>query len=368
MSDDSSVPPWRGSETPAADLRTQTHGLLTTLADAFRTASGDSDVPGHLHAEDIDRLRKIFNPGQCRAIGEFTSELKELLFNSPLEFPSFRENGGDVYMVEFMDNALLDDLNRAVSHFFTKAGEKELSPDPNTLTHYLQTWNAQLNSTIQVAAQKEQRPSTTAALYRWAGKLQESGSKFTQALDLAQTAAIAHEAAVEATYARDAARRAASETGALTMGTHFWQIATAEGKSAWMWTLVAFGSVFAVIGLGIWIASSLDTSKWMETVVHLVVILPIVGAASYASRIARHHRLLARWAKTASVQINSVEAFSKQLSSPQNRDKLILELGRNIFSTPTYGDDAKGDQLSAVPVEILDTLKEIVQRLPNRPA
>ncbi len=366
MAEDVSVPTWRGSDQPTADLRTNTQLLLTTLTDAFRGAA-DSKVPSRMRGQDIEMLADIFNVGQCRAVSDFTSELSELLFSSPLEFPTFSADGGDVYMIEFMENSLLEDFNRAVSHFFTKASEGNPPPEANTLTHYLQTWNGQLNSTIQLAAQKEHRASTNAALYRWAGKLQESSSRFSQALDLAQTAAFAREAANEAAQARDAARRAASETGALIMGAHFWQIATDDSKKAWYWTLAAFGSVVAVIGSSIWIASNLDVSRWKETVFHLVVVLPIVGAATYASKIARHHRLLARWAKTASVQINSVEAFSKQLSSPENRDKLILEVGRSIFSTPTYGDDTKGDQLSAVPVEILDALKEIAQKLPSRP-
>ena len=103
-------------------------------------------------------------------------------------------------------------------------------------------------------------------------------------------------------------------------------------------------------------------THWIDTLIHLVVILPIVGAAAYASRIALHHRLLARWAKTASVQLDSVEAFAQMLSDDADRNKLILELGQNVFAAPRYGDDSKREHYSAIPVDLNDAIKEIAKK------
>jgi hypothetical protein len=84
--------------------------------------------------------------------------------------------------------------------------------------------------------------------------------------------------------------------------------------------------------------------------------------ATYASRIAGHHRMVARWAKTASVQVNSVQAFAEQLNSPENRDKVILELGKNVFSTPTYGETSKTEHFSAIPPDWVDAVKEVAKK------
>jgi hypothetical protein len=77
-------------------------------------------------------------------------------------------------------------------------------------------------------------------------------------------------------------------------------------------------------------------------------------------------RMFARWAKTASVQVDSIEAFDQLLSTPENRDELILDLGRNVFGPPNFGEDSKGEHYSPLPPDLVEALKEIAARLSPR--
>jgi F0F1-type ATP synthase assembly protein I len=205
-------------------------------------------------------------------------------------------------------------------------------------------------------------PSESTALKQWSTQLGETLASFHRILDEEEARRSAIESANEARQAANAARRAAGELGALSMGEHFKQIADDEGKSESNWNRILFLLIGLILGMSTFIVYESVYAQWIQTLLHLIIILPIVGAATYASKNAAHHRVVARWARTASVQVNSVEAFAGQLSNQENRDKLILELGKNVFSTPAYGDPSKVEHFSAIPNDIVDALKEVAKR------
>ncbi|WAC93568.1 hypothetical protein [Mycobacterium sp. Aquia_213] len=362
------ISPWFNSDdadSETATLRQQAHETFDWLIRAFGWAVGDED-PDPNAMRSVRKLRGIFHLGQLRAVLNISSDLKHVLFEAPLDSPLLSGGEKRRYLIQYLDDEMLRDLNETVAYFFQIADHAGEPPDYHILTDFLAAWKGNLHAAASPNIRRPSTPSHTSALVRWERELLDIGNSFESALAGAEFAASAQLSAAEAAVARDAANRAAAKTGALVMGSHFWQIAQDEAKKAWWWTLTTFGLVISVIGVSVWIISKTISAQAVETLIHLIVALPIVGAATYASKIARHHRLLARWAKTASVQINTVEAFSKQLSTPANRDKLILELGRNVFATPIYGDDVKGEHLSAVPNEVLDSFREIAHKLAQR--
>jgi hypothetical protein len=371
MSDSDSsdaTPPWATDLTSPStiELRRQALDTLEWLISGFSKAVGDSEPSGENDKRGLRKLRAIFHIGQLRAVLKWSTDIKHLLFEYPLESPLLSSDETRRYLVQYLEDEMLRDLTSTVTYFFKIADYEGDPPDYHILTDFLSAWKGNLHAVASVNIRQPSTPSHASALVRWERELLDIGNSFEGALSSAEFAASAQRDAAGAALARKAAERAASETGVLTMGTHFFQIAEDDSRKAWWWTLATFALVSGVIGASVWIISQTVSVRWVETLIHLIVVLPIVGAATYASKIARHHRLLARWAKTASVQINSVEAFSKQLDSTANRDALILELGRNIFASPTYGDDAKGEHLSAIPSEVLDALREIAQKLPSR--
>lgn len=363
-------PPWATDEDVTAgtlELRRQALDTLEMLIRAFSVAVGDTEPESESDKRGMRKLRAIFHLGQLRAVLKMSIDLKHVLFEFPLDSPLLSGGEDRRYLVQYLNDGLLMDLTETVAYFFKIADYEGDPPDYHILTDFLSAWKGNLHEAASVNIRQPSTPSHASALARWERELLNIGNTFHSGLDSAEYAASAQRDAAQAAVARKAAERAASEAGALTMGTHFFQIAEDDTKKAWRWTLATFVLVSAVIGSSVWIVSQASPEEWVRALIHLIVVLPIAAAATYASKIARHHRLLARWAKTASVQINSVEAFSKQLSSEQNRDALILELGRNIFASPSYGDDPKGEHLSPIPAEALDALRQIAQKLPQRP-
>src|SRR5690606_26675355 len=134
---------------------------------------------------------------------------------------------------------------------------------------------------------------------------------------------------------RDLARQAAGDTGAAVLGAHYSKVADKESVSAMAWTSVSIVSLVGVVAIGIWVLARSAAlplgDQWVETLFHLVLTLPVIGIAAFAARLANHHRLLARWAKTAAVQLNSVGAFAQQMPTEAGREQLILHLGQTVF-------------------------------------
>jgi hypothetical protein len=48
--------------------------------------------------------------------------------------------------------------------------------------------------------------------------------------------------------------------------------------------------------------------------------------------------------------------------TPQGREELILILGRTVFGSPVFADESKTENVSGIPPELIELLKEIVRR------
>ena len=323
-------------------------------------------VPESIKSSDLaSKLFNQFDNTTLNALVTLFFDLDRALFKSP-ESVFFREGTETRELIQYVPHKQTTEF----AEFIRSVMNSEPFPGKVVLTDFLREWvkNLRLAITPPIEADWQNvlhlanTPSETAALNRWREQVEEIENRFDESLRAGLAVDVATEAAAEVTRLRDVTRRATGQVGAYSLGVYFSDLGSRESSTAFKWTIAAFFGAAAVLGIGGWVVYRSSYTQWQDTLIHLAVALPIVGAAAYASRIARHHRLLSRWAKTASVQVNSVEAFSQQLSNDAERDKLILELGRNVFATPNY-EDSQGEHFSVIPSDVLDAaMKQIVRK------
>lgn len=315
-------------------------------------------------ADSASKLFNQFDQTTLNALVTLFFDLDRALFKSP-ESIYAREGTETRELIQYVPHKQATEF----AEFIRLVMNTEPFPGKVVLTDFLQEWvkNVRISITPPIESDWQNvlhlanTPSETAALSRWRAQVEGLENRFEDALRASLAVDVATEAAAEVTRLRDATRRATGQTGANSLGNYFRVLGDNESSTAFKWTIATFGCATVVLGIGGWVVYRSAYTQWQETLVHLAVVLPIVAAAAYASRIARHHRLLSRWAKAASVQVNSVEAFSQQLSSDTERDRLILELGRNVFAAPSY-EESQSEHFSAIPTDVLDAIKQIAQR------
>jgi hypothetical protein len=266
---------------------------------------------------------------------------------------------GDIYLVMFLDTKLLRKLRIFIDDML--AHDPAHRSERQEVIDYLKTWMQNTAGSAALAIQVLESAQDRAAMRGWIDDLETARQDFERALSAKAAAETAMQAADEALSARDRAREAAGDTGAAALGGHFKEIADDEGKTAFWWTVTTVVSLTLVIGAGILIIFRSVYTQWVETLLHLAVVLPILALATFSARLARYHRLLGRWAKTAAVQINSIGAFAEQLPTANAREELILTLGRTVFGPPVFADDSKTESVSSIPPDVIDLLKEIVR-------
>lgn len=316
-----------------------------------------------------DNLNHLLNQFDDRTLNAFISlfyQLDQLCFHHN---QSIIDQNGAVtskQVLDYLSRESIVELHRFITLIFNSTPME--FPGRDRIVDFFELWLDR--------AEGELTPSNTViwsgkgaseitALQAWYDKIKEIAKNFDDALKAGAAADAAQEALAETIRARDATVRAAGETGAASLGNHFDDVAKGEGWKATGWTVASFLGIAAIIGLSTRIVYHTVSSEWVNALLHLIVVVPIIGAATYASTLARHHRVISRWAKTARVQINSVEAFSQQLSTAANRDELILALGKNVFSAPNYGDDLKREHFSTLPPDVIEAFKVVANRLPG---
>jgi hypothetical protein len=360
--------PWLTSDPGLADDRVDAQSLLHRYQVLFRKLL----VPGAVDASDnINKLLNGFTSAQLNALGSLFYLLEQALFESSSTVFDGNESR-QRFLIEYVPANAVRDFTHYVR---TNLSDESPVPFPGqeaVLAFFVEWMQAvkiitKLSPDGMVMAGVDETfvadaPSESIALKQWGAQLDEARSSFQKILDEDAARESAVQSAIEARHAANAARRAAGETGALSMGQHFKQIADDEGKSETNWNRILLVLIAAIVAMSAFIVYKSVYAQWVQTLLHLIIILPIVGYATYASRIAGHHRMVARWTKTASVQVNSVQAFAEQLNTPENRDKLILELGKNVFSTPTYGETSKTEHFSAIPPDWVDAVKEVAKK------
>lgn len=174
--------------------------------------------------------------------------------------------------------------------------------------------------------------------------------------DVRSSAETAQKAAAES-------QQAAGLSGTSTLSEHFDALGESEGRSATKWTVTAIAFIsasgIAAVALGLAYRDSSAASQAL----HLAWSLPLFAVAAYAARLANHHRVAARWARTAAVQVKSVPAFLNLLNDDSTRTSVLLGLSTRLFTAPDVTGDASTAQMSIVPSETLDAIQKIATNL-----
>ncbi|ANN98184.1 hypothetical protein BAB74_05080 [Mycobacteroides abscessus] len=322
--------------------------------------------------EDLGQLQLLagqFDRRQLQAAQRLTRKLSVLLFEQPEDI--FSENAmGQKYLADYLGDKRLEELGKYLQHAFNRSIEGN-PPTSATIIDFLVKWTESVSDDLESISFVNpsalvKTTSEETALNRWLIDFRAIGQEFLSALAAIDTASIAERAAQDTLDARDAAIAAAGQTGATAIGDHFSTVANSAKRSSTLWTFVTLGSIAAVALTGAAVLYWGRNSHITETLLHLVLVLPLIGLASYTARIAKYHQILGRWAEASSVLINSMPAFAKQITDTEMRERLILELSHGVFTKPIFGDEGKIEHISPIPPDLINLLKEIATKLPSR--
>jgi hypothetical protein len=146
--------------------------------------------------------------------------------------------------------------------------------------------------------------------------------------------------------ARDAAQAAAGQTADAALSTHFAADADSDGKTAAGLSIGSLVSLVAAFGVGVMVIGDLENVGIATELAKLALTLPLLAISAYLGRLSTHYRESARWAKTAAVQLKTIDAFTQGVVEDVNRDEMKLMLGKRIFSDPGFGNDGKNPDVA----------------------
>lgn len=362
-----------GVSNPGWALSTDDESVRALRSDTYRAAKlAEQFFEGVANPKiaqfPVERIVGFYEPRSAAAFYAFISRLRNLLFNQPKQMLGSHNEPVVRWLIELLAKREMLDFIQFVERIERINTKEDLPPESELLSFFRQ-WISDLQARLANPSLYDLpdfgSTSGKVALNRWESEISDMRKELEVSFAVAKAATESDSLLEDIEHARDAAQRAAGQTGNLKLGEHFRLIAAREEKAEQNYTVGVFVALLLtlLIGSSAVMQYSAESDEWSDALFHLALVLPVVGAASYASRIAGHHRMLARWAKTASVQVDSIDAFAQQLSEVENRDSLILQLGHNVFGSPTFGDGSKGEHYSTVPPEVADILKEIASKV-----
>ncbi|CAG7642521.1 hypothetical protein [Rhodococcus opacus] len=362
MSTDSDqTPPW-ATDTPLGAERFGAENTLRMLSKVLKALSG---------TEDFDRGGALSD--KCNAVRTFCINLRDQLFerSTLLVDP---ETGAKVrrYAVEYVRRDLILEL----SQLAPTADELVSTGQLDSAARTLLTWLDRLTSSVShgLTASKLSfaeeflvfgTAAEESAVRQWLEDLRRLEEDFKESLEATKFSRIAEQAALETIQARDSAKQAAGVTGNTSLAGHFTSLATSEESRAFKWTLTAIAGFVAALAIGVGVLTRDASAVWTSMLSHLTLTLPALAVAAYAARISGHHRTSALWAKTTAVQLSSLSAFLEQMPNSTAREQIVLTLGLRVFAAPDLRDSAT-EQVSVVPANLTETLKEIAQALRDK--
>ena len=302
---------------------------------------------------------------QRTALANFCIDLQQQLFSRE-EILADTHTGKTVtrYLVEYADASIVREIGQYISQSSTEirnVGRFDVLG--GTLVILLQKMTQRLYRMAKMGEGPLGSASEINAIKTWENSLRRMEDDYERARKLDQLTKAAEEAVSEANHARDSAKRAAGDTGNITLASHFGSLARQEGTRAFRWTLTAIGGLVVALGIGIWVLAQNSSEVWTSVLAHLTLTLPALAVAAYAARIASHHRSSALWSRTMAVQLNSLSAFLEQIPAAASREQIVLALGLRVFSAPDLHDGSATEQVSIVPTNLTETLKDLAQVL-----
>lgn len=162
-----------------------------------------------------------------------------------------------------------------------------------------------------------------------------SGSVFAEQLREANNAN------AEAARASKSVRELAVTEADSKLSSHFAMAARKDGVVGGALAASAIAALGGSFGFGYNLLGDLEHITWSAELAKLALTLPLLAVSVYVGRLSSHYRDAARWAKSASIQLNTIDAFIQGIENNEARDEMRLQLGRRVFGDPGLGGDAK---------------------------
>ncbi|GAB3068077.1 hypothetical protein [Pedococcus soli] len=235
-----------------------------------------------------------------------------------------------------------EELTNALRLAVRESHRDDSSSFYTSLRHFMSTLDPllvkiQMTGITKFPTAKDARADFLSRLSEVQRKMSTLKNEITQ-IELEELVGRANEAVVdiaesraEAREARDDTVEAAGQTGAVTLGTNFKRFGRWEEVRAWIMRVIS-GALFGTsVYIGIKLSEDLKDAKFLSwEVARFAVVVPILLFAYYFLREAGHHRDAAQEARLNNVLLQSIKAYTDELSAD---DKYVVraELGRRVF-------------------------------------
>lgn len=339
MPEDSDLPLWARA-TPFAEDRVLAEKELGQLAIQLRNSG-----------QPVDALAKL-----CEDLH------RELFVRQQLILDIEEGEAKPHFLIEFLQDDKIRELGRTIQAVFRPTIEKG---EYENLGGVLVSWLASVTSNLESQADWGFANATRDnAVRTWIAALRTIRSNYAED----QVLASANNVLSRTIEIHDSVRLAAGQVSNDVLATHFGELAKEERSRAFWWTIVAMVFLIAALGIGVWIIASNASKEWTSILAHLTLTLPALAISAYAARISSHHRTARLWARTSAVQLLTVFAYTQQIVSEAAKEQLFVTLGLRVFSAPDFDDKAGTDQVSIVPANVAETIKELAQTLREKKA
>lgn len=128
------------------------------------------------------------------------------------------------------------------------------------------------------------------------------------------------------------AGKAAGTAGEDTLAAYFGALAKRERVRATKWTWISAVAVVMTIAAAWCLLNAGD--PWSTQLAHLAIVVPVLAAGVYASKVAGDHRNHAWLAELRSTQLHTFGAFTAPLPDTAQAE-LRTSFGRSLFSEHT---------------------------------
>jgi hypothetical protein len=145
--------------------------------------------------------------------------------------------------------------------------------------------------------------------------------------------------AAEAQAVLVAAKKSAGLVGDIGLADKYAELASAESKSA---NRFRWGTIFLVVaGVGIAGLTLIDGDPTVPLVIQrLALLASVFGLAGYLARQSHHHRMVATWSRSISVQLLTLDAYLAPLVSKEKQDDLRIAFASRVFGAgPKMGQE-----------------------------
>jgi hypothetical protein len=149
---------------------------------------------------------------------------------------------------------------------------------------------------------------------------------------------------------------AAGLVGIGALAESFVEYAADQGAQANRWLAGTLAAVLAVVAVGVWLLVSANSTAGYQlgqTVSHVVIALPVLGAAAYSARESSRHREAAQWGRQLVAQLRAIGAYADALDDDR-QGELWAHFGRYVFGPHAPG--RADNQLHSIPPELVEAV------------